>query len=95
MNAFHSLEDLYARLDVVRDLPVRGAASLVDKLQRHRDAAFLARQLTRIRCDVELSVTREHLRRRRPDMGGIHEFCSGNGFGELLRRQAARLAGPI
>jgi 5'-3' exonuclease len=95
MSAFASLEDLYARIDVVRDLPLRGAASLVGRLQQHRDAAFLARDLTRIRCDVALAVTREQLRRRRPDRGGIDEFCSGNGFGGLLRRQAARLAGPM
>jgi DNA polymerase-1 len=88
---FSSLDDLYERLDVVRDLPLRGAAKLVERLQLHREAAYLARQLTRIRCDMELQVTREHLRRRAPDMPAIDAFCTANGFGSLLGRQAVRI----
>jgi DNA polymerase-1 len=95
MREFASLDELYARVDVVRDLPLRGAATLVAKLQQHREAAFLARELTRIRCDVALETTREHLRRRRPDQDAIDDFCSGNGFGALLSRQAARLTDPM
>lgn len=91
MNAYASLDDLYERLDTVRDLPLRGAAKLVDKLALHREAAYLARQLTRIRCDMPLPVTREHLRRRSPDLNAVEGFCAANGFGALLPRQAARL----
>ena len=91
MRHFDSLEDLYERVDTVRDLPLRGAASLVEKLRAHRATAFLARELTRIRCDMPLPVMREHLRRRQPDLSGIDTFCAGNGFGALLRRQAERL----
>ncbi len=94
MRHFESLDDLYARLDVVNDLPLRGAAAVVARLAQHRDAAFLARELTRIRCDVMLPVTRQQLQRRAPDIKGIEEFCGGNGFGSLLRNQAARLAQP-
>jgi 5'-3' exonuclease len=92
MRAFASLEDLYARLDVVRDLPLRGAAALVGRLAQHREAAFLARELTRIRCDMTLPVTRAQLARQQPDLGGIDAFCTGHGFGNLLRSQAARIA---
>jgi 5'-3' exonuclease len=92
MQHYDSLEDLYARLDTVRDLPLRGASKLPDRLAMHREAAFLARQLTRIRCDMPLSVTRADLRRRSPDLGAIESFCSANGFGPMLQRQAARLA---
>jgi DNA polymerase I len=92
MNVYHSLDDLYERLDTVRDLPLRGAAKLVDRLGMHREAAFLARQLTRIRCDMPLAVGRTELRRRAPDLGAIERFCTSNGFGSLLPRQAARLA---
>jgi 5'-3' exonuclease len=92
MRAFATLDDLYARLDVVHDLPLRGAASVVARLAQHREAAFLARELTRIRCDVMLPVTRHQLQRRPPDLAAIEDFCGGNGFGSLLRNQAARLA---
>jgi 5'-3' exonuclease len=92
MKVYDSLDDLYARLDTVRDLPLRGASKLPDKLALHREAAFLARQLTRIRCDMPLPVTRADLRRRAPDLAAIESFCSANGFGPMLSRQAGRLA---
>lgn len=92
MRKFVSLEDLYQRLDTVRDLPLRGAAQLVDRLAMHRAAAFLARELTRIRCDILMPTTRAQLRRRTPDDAAIDAFCEAQGFGALLRRQAARLA---
>jgi 5'-3' exonuclease len=91
MRNFISLEDLYQRLDTVRDLPLRGAAQLVDRLARHREDAFLARELTRIRCDILLPATRAQLRRQNPDAPAIDAFCEAQGFGALLRRQAARL----
>ncbi|MEJ0099700.1 MAG: 5'-3' exonuclease H3TH domain-containing protein [Pseudomonadota bacterium] len=91
LQVYESLEDLYARLDTVRDLPLRGASRLPEKLAMHRDKAFLARELTRIRCDMPLAVTRADLRRKPPDLAGIEGFCSANNFGLLLQRQAARL----
>jgi len=92
MLKYATLEDLYARLDTVRDLPLRGASKLPEKLALHREAAFLARELTRIRCDMPLAATRAGLRRRSPDLTGVGDFCSANGFGMLLQRQAERLA---
>jgi DNA polymerase I len=92
MRHFTTLEDLYARVDTVRDLPMRGAAQLVDRLVRHRADAFLARELTRIRCDILLTTTRAQLRRRTPDAQAVDAFCDAQGFGALLRRQAARMA---
>jgi 5'-3' exonuclease len=91
MQHFENLEALYCGLDAVADLPLRGARQLGEKLARHRDAAFLARELTRIRCDMPLEATRETLRRRSPDASGIEAFCDRQGFGALLRRQAQRL----
>ncbi|MGC4029413.1 MAG: 5'-3' exonuclease H3TH domain-containing protein [Steroidobacteraceae bacterium] len=92
MKAYATLDELYARLDTVRDLPLRGAARLVERLATHRDAAYLARELTRICCDMPLALTREGLRRRPPDLAGLAQFCDEQGFGLLLRRQAERLA---
>jgi 5'-3' exonuclease len=88
-----SLDELFGRLDAVARLPLRGAASLPARLQQHREAAYLARSLTRIACDVPLGAAPEDLRRRAPDLQRIEAFCAGQGFGALLQRQAARLAG--
>jgi 5'-3' exonuclease len=94
LKAFASLDDLYAGLDRVADLPLRGAATLGARLARHRDAAYLARQLTGIHCAMPLEVGRHELRRRGPDGGTFGDFCERQGFGPLLRQQAGRLALP-
>jgi DNA polymerase I len=86
-----SLDELFERLDAVALLPLRGAATLPARLERHRAAAYLARSLTRIVCDVPIGATRGDLQRRPPDLARIEEFCSGHGFGALLHRQAVRL----
>ncbi len=92
MKSYATLDELYERLDTVRDLPLRGAARLVERLAVHREAAYLAQALTRICCDMPLALSRDGLRRRAPDLAGLAQFCDEQGFGPLLRRQAERLA---
>lgn len=92
MRAFESLETLYENLQQTAALPVRGAAGLAARLAQHRDAAFLARALTRIHCEAPLEVERSALRRRAPDLTALAKFCEAQGFGMMLPRQAARIA---
>jgi 5'-3' exonuclease len=92
MRNYVSLEDLYDRIDTVADLALRGAAVLGARLTKHRDDAFLARSLTRIRCDMPLEVGRADLRRRSPNHLTLATFCEQQGFGALLQRQAERLS---
>jgi 5'-3' exonuclease len=92
MGLFGSLDELFERLELVADLPVRGAAVLADRLRTHRDAAYLAQALTRIACHVPLTTDRTDLLCRPPDLERIHTFCDRHGFGSGLRRQAERLA---
>ncbi len=91
MNLCGSLDELFEQLDAVAALPLRGAATLPARLQQHRQAAYLARSLTRIVCDIPIGVACEDLQRRAPDLARIEAFCSDQGFGSLLHRQAARL----
>ncbi|HWG76612.1 MAG TPA: 5'-3' exonuclease H3TH domain-containing protein [Steroidobacteraceae bacterium] len=93
MQAFASLEELYAAPAGIARLPLRGAARLPERLQLHRDMLFLARALTRIRCDVPLAADTQALLRRAPDLGLLAAFCANQGFGPMLLRQAERLAG--
>jgi 5'-3' exonuclease len=53
---FESLVHLYEDLDRVLALKLRNAAFVAAQLREHRSAAFLARQLTQIACDVPLDV---------------------------------------
>lgn len=92
MREFASLEELYEGLDRIAALSLRGAAALRARLLEHREAAFLARRLTAIACDMPLAVGCDALRRRDPDLAGLGDFFDRQGFGPLLRRQIERLA---
>ena len=92
MKEFASLEELYDNLDRVCEVAVRGASKLAAKLAAHREAAFLARRLTEIACDMPLEVERSGLARRAPDIAGLTAFFDHHNFGPMLRRQAERLA---
>jgi len=87
-----SLEELFARIDTLARLPLRGATQLAARLLAHRTAVYEARSLTRIVCDVPLAARPLDLRRRAPDLARIEAFCDGHGFGAPLRRQAQRLS---
>jgi 5'-3' exonuclease len=92
MKEFASLDDLYADLGRVAGLKLRGARSLSDKLLEHRQSAYLAQQLTRITCDMDLGADVEGLRRRTPDVSALGSLYDHLGFGPFLRRQAERLS---
>jgi DNA polymerase I len=91
MGLFASLDDLFERLEAVAGLPLRGAATLPARLALHREAAYLARSLTRIACDAPIEAASSDLQRRAPDLARVAAFCDTHGFGTLLRRQAERL----
>ncbi|MGH8244582.1 MAG: 5'-3' exonuclease [Steroidobacteraceae bacterium] len=92
LSAFASLEELYEGLDRVGALPIRGAARLAEKLLLHREAAYLARRLTVIACDMPLEFDIAMLRRRQPDLAALGLFYDRHRFGPALRKQAERLA---
>ena len=91
--AFRSLDDLYANLERVAAMKLRGAASVAAKLLAHKDAAYLARRLTGIVCDMPLEFTLDELRPRPPDAAALEAFFDRHGFGSMLRRQARRISG--
>jgi DNA polymerase I len=92
LSAFASLEELYDGLDRVGGLAIRGAGKLAVKLSEHREAAYFARRLTVIACDMPIECSLETLRRRKPDLEALGAFYDRQKFGPALRRQAERLA---
>ena len=90
---FGSLDDLYANLGRLPGMKMRGAASLAAKLLAHKEAAYLARRLTGIVCDVPMEFTLDELIPRAPDTARLAEFFDTHGFGNILRQQTRRIAG--
>ena len=90
---FGSLDELYANLERVAALKLRGACGIAAKLLAHKDAAYLARRLTGIHCDIPLQAHVDDLRRRAPDGARLQSFFDDHGFGAILRQQARRILG--
>jgi 5'-3' exonuclease len=90
---FDSLDELYANLERVPALKLRGAAAVAARLLAHKENAYLARRLTGIVCDLPLEVTLDELRPRPPDTERLEAFFDRHGFGNILRQQTRRIAG--
>jgi len=61
------LDVIYANLDQVPGLTIRGAKSLPAKLEEHREMAYLSYQLATIKTDVVLEVSLDQLHPGAPD----------------------------
>jgi DNA polymerase I len=89
---FGSLDELYANLHRVASMKLRGAAAIAARLLAHKEAAYLARRLTGIVCDIPLAATLDDLKPRRPDGVALEFFFDTHGFGSILRQQARRIS---
>ncbi|MFW0753590.1 DNA polymerase I [Pseudomonas sp. H11T01] len=68
------LVDLYAQLDIVPTLPIRGAKTLPAKLEEHKEMAFLSYQLATIKIDVPLDIGLDDLKMGPPDHDKLSEL---------------------
>ena len=89
---FGSMEKLYDSLGSVHEVNVRGAKTLAQKLETHREDALLARRLTGIACDAPIEIPKTGLRPTAPDLGNINALYDEAGIGMALRRQAERVS---
>ncbi|VTS49612.1 DNA polymerase I [Streptococcus dysgalactiae subsp. equisimilis] len=80
---------LYASLDKVPELPIRGAKGLPAKLEENREQAFLSYQLATIKTDVELDVQLDQLYPGEPQREALialyRELEFKNWLDDLLR----------
>jgi len=89
---FGDLEQIYDNLGRVHEVNVRGAKTLGGKLEMHRDAAMLARQLTGIACDAPIEDAEAAMQPSAPRLGEINALFDEAGIGSALRRQAERVS---
>jgi len=72
-------------------MKLRGAAAVAARLLAHKDAAYLARRLTGIVCDIPLEATLDDLKRGRRTAPRSIVF-SIRTVSAYLRQQARRIA---
>jgi DNA polymerase-1 len=87
---FEHLEDLYARLEEVRQTAaIRGGKALYVKLQEAREMAFLSKRLATVARDAPLPAGFEDLaglEYRGADRAAIEPLCERLGFKSLAKR---------
>lgn len=91
LQAFEDIDAIYANLERVAAMPIRGAKGVAARLASHHDMALLSRQLATVHCDVPLNVSLQQLRWEKPVARRIARLFNELGFGTVLREQVARL----
>jgi DNA polymerase-1 len=83
LEAFVDLDSIYANLDAVEQLPVRGAKGMRRKLDEGRDSALLSRRLVELErqapCDLELA----DLRYQGAETAALEDFAATWGLGRV------------
>ena len=92
LQARGSLDAIYADLDAVKALPIRGAAGIARKLEAGRDSAFMSRELGLIVTDMVLPESAQDLSRGAIDAAALAKFCQTLGIGERLGERLQRFA---
>lgn len=82
---FHSLENLYARLDETAQCNLRGGARIRKILEDGKEQAFLSRRLATVNADVPIEVTLTDARARMPDMEKVRALFTELGFFNLIK----------
>jgi len=90
--AFGSLDGVYAHLDEVPGLSLRGAKRVQGLLAEHRDQAYLSRRLTEISLEALAAAAPASLQRRPADADALREFGAYHGFGPGLQRRCLGVA---
>ena len=89
---FESLDEIYANLDRVQEVNVRGAKTLAAKLDTHKQDAYLSRRLTGIACDAPLHDIETLMQPKAPKLGELNALYDEADIGMALRRQGERIS---
>ncbi|MBD3668867.1 MAG: flap endonuclease [Kangiella sp.] len=98
LQRFESIEGIYENLDEVKNLPLRGARGLQQKLADHREEAELSKLLATIVCDVDDpkekfgSCGLDHVERASPSSVDLADFLARYRFDDRARHRITTLA---
>jgi len=86
LNHFGSLEQIYKNIDAVESLPLRGAASVREKLIQHRETGEFSKQLATIALNVPVQADINELKYVGADREQIEPLFADLGFAEIKDR---------
>jgi 5'-3' exonuclease len=88
--AFGDLDAVYADLDRVETLPVRGAKGLRKKLEAGRDEALLSRRLVELDCTAPCALAEDDLRYAGAVSADLDAFAATWGLGRVAAKTPRR-----
>lgn len=86
LEAFENLDSIYANLDQIEHLPVRGAKSLRKKLIDGKDNALLSRKLVQLEFNAPCPLTLEDMAYKGAASVPLEEFADKWGLGRVAAR---------
>ena len=90
LEVYGTLEAIYADLDRVETLPIRGAAGLRRKLEEGREMAHLCRQLVQLHHEVPCGIETTELAYTGADSTTIDAFAEQWGLKAIARQVPRR-----
>ena len=86
LEAYDDLEAIYADLDGVATLPIRGARRVQQKLSEAREEAFLSRRLATVAIEAPARASIDDLEWQGVPRSRFHALCDELGFDDLRDR---------
>lgn len=90
LEAYGTLDAVYADLDGVEALPIRGAAGLRRKLEEGREMAYLCRQLVQLHHEVPCGIEPTELAYTGADAATLEAFAGQWGLNAVARQMPRR-----
>lgn len=87
---FATLDDIFAGLERIPDLPLRGAKRVQQLLAEHEATVRLARELTGVAIDPELRAGVRNVQRRQVEALQVGETCAALGLGRMTTARLLR-----
>jgi len=92
LNHFGSIDDLYARIEEVETIGIRGAKKAQQTLIDNEALIRMYRSITGIHCDIEIDLSLDDLTLSRVAAVDMATFCEEMNFGQRVRQRLAALS---
>lgn len=94
LKKFENLDQLFARLDEISSMQIRGAVRIQNLIAEHQDSILLSRQLTEIVCDIE-TASRADFQIKKTDVEKLKELCNQLKLSAELTEQWLKLQASL
>jgi len=94
LKKFENLDQLFARLDEISSLQIRGAIRIKNLIAEHQDSIRLSRKLTEIVCDIE-TVSLTDFEVKKNNSQTLQELCNQLNLSTKLTDQWLKLQAAL